>query len=187
MCDTNAKKAAFAGDAWRAYYGKRIWDGRTAAIMVGSIIPATSALAVKEFYSEVKAQAGAAMDLLEQAANDAVRALRADAVGGRSRAARLGPRAQRKGVRARARACARAHACARIRPGARAQGNDLKQMFANVVNAVMADPFSVPEYDKPTFGIKATVLRVNCNNKAAGIRLPSEGYLQFAFAYKIKG
>ncbi|GBG00597.1 hypothetical protein Rsub_13407 [Raphidocelis subcapitata] len=137
VCTTNDEKDAFRAGGWTAYYGKRLWDGRLAAMAVGSIVPATSGLAINEFYSELKAQTNSVMDQLEQAASDA--------------------------------------------------GDNIKEMFTSLITALIEDPTSDQAFDEPTFGMKATILHIACNNEAAGIKLPSEGYSQFAFAYKIKG
>jgi hypothetical protein len=63
----------FSQGGWNAYYGKRLWQSRGVAMLVGSVIPATSAVAVEELYAEMAAQYQSAMDMLDKAAKDAVR------------------------------------------------------------------------------------------------------------------
>jgi hypothetical protein len=55
-----------------------------------------------------------------------------------------------------------------------------------MTNSALAGRITMPVIDRTTFGLKGTVLRVGCSTRAAGIRLPAEGYYQFAFAYRIK-
>ncbi|KIY98685.1 hypothetical protein MNEG_9279 [Monoraphidium neglectum] len=71
ICDTDERKAAFSAGGWRGYYGKRLWDSRSVALLVGSVIPATSAAAVSEILSEMKSQYSTAMSLLDKAVEDA--------------------------------------------------------------------------------------------------------------------
>lgn len=180
-CDTDKKKDAFRADGWTPYYGKRLWDGRAAAMVVGSFFPATSAVAINEFYSEIKTQTGSAMDMLEEAAGGAVR----------TRARRRGVGSKHRGRRLAAAWPRRAnvsHPLTIAMPlSTRTQVDDLIEKFGKLIQAIINDPFSTPKIDGPTFGLKAAVLHISCNNEAAGIKLPSEGYSQFAFAYKVKG
>jgi hypothetical protein len=68
----NREKEAFGGGGWHPYFGKRLWQGRGAAMLVGSLFPATAGVAANEIMGELRAQYGTALALLEQAAQDAV-------------------------------------------------------------------------------------------------------------------
>lgn len=68
----NREKEAFGSGGWHPYFGKRLWDSRSVAMLVGSLFPATAGVAANELMGELKAQYGTAMALLEQAAQDAV-------------------------------------------------------------------------------------------------------------------
>lgn len=68
----NAEKDTFGGGGWRAYYGKRAWDSRSVSLLVGLIIPATSAEAFTELMNELNAQKDMAIAVLQKAANEAV-------------------------------------------------------------------------------------------------------------------
>lgn len=69
------------------------------------------------------------------------------------------------------------------------QGDDLKsaleRMFNDLIAGAESGTLKAPVIDKKTFGIKGAIIRVSCSNQAAGFKLPSEGYYQLAFAYRI--
>ena len=60
--------------------------------------------------------------------------------------------------------------------------NVLQEMIDNAQRGVV----SVPTIDKSTFGLKGTIMRVDCSSAAAGVKLPAEGFFQLAFAFRIK-
>lgn len=70
------------------------------------------------------------------------------------------------------------------------QGDDLQAALTRMLDTIMRGATSgnlmAPEIDKSTFGLKGAIIHVPCSNKAAGFKLPSEGYYQLAFAYRIK-
>jgi hypothetical protein len=59
-------------------------------------------------------------------------------------------------------------------------------MFDTIIRGATSGNLQSPVIDKSTFGLKGAILQVSCSNKAAGFKLPSEGYYQLAFAYRIK-
>lgn len=73
FCQTDAVKAAFTSGGWdQAYFGKRLWDSKSVAMVVKALIPATSAEAVREIIEELRTQANGLLDMMQKAADDAV-------------------------------------------------------------------------------------------------------------------
>jgi hypothetical protein len=72
ICDNKAK-INFGGGDWHPYFGKRLWETRGYGLLVASVVPATSAAAIQELMNELRAQYASIINMLEQAARDAVR------------------------------------------------------------------------------------------------------------------
>lgn len=62
----------------------------------------------------------------------------------------------------------------------------MEQLLNDVITNALAGRLVMPDIDKDTFGIEAAIIRVPCSNQAAGFTLPSEGYFQLDFAWRIK-
>lgn len=62
----------------------------------------------------------------------------------------------------------------------------MQNVLQDMINSALAGTVSVPTVERDTFGIKGTIMRADCSSSAAGIKLPSEGFFQLAFAFRIK-